>query len=536
MKKSIVAQQLVNFYPDWSRVRSDDQSNGYQFLNVIANKLEDLDKYLFKMERNNSLITANIDEIDWLSKVYLGTSFTFDEDTSDRLSPKKITPTVRGEVINNTYSGYQTIAIAPNNDLQSLWYDAVPTRVDLEQTMPFSGESLLTWFATDFPFSGELHHHLGGGRVYVETVSGTQYVTINDDNKVDRGEVILRGETRKGTIEAETLIFPWDQKQPTRKEWKIITDVETYNLEDQIVVSIRSGDFAQEDYQSFYNMRYSDTDKKVDEFWSIDEFGSGTRLDRVGYVADDWQTILLGFSEKEVKDSWELLDDAESSISLVDMAIQPFTNRIWAIAENAKLYCYSLDEEMVSNIDFLSLRTVGCEVQLEFESRKILLGETIQLDPLHIRPLQEISKYRIWYQTPAGVKYGLLNGTPVSYTSDFWSYTPELSRQIESTISLVSAERGEYGFVIEVVYADGTNQNDRAIVTVQSKEPLATIDLSTHLIGATIMGIDFDADQKMWIKTSLGYYQFSLHTDLMLVDFDNKILYFREDYHSIEVE
>jgi len=137
----------------------------------------------------------------------LGTDFDFTYDTSDHLFPKPVTPTVRGLVINNTYSGYQTISVAETNDLESLWYEAVPTRVDLQQTMPFSGEELLLWTAPHFPFSGELNHHLGGGRIWVETFSGVQYVTINENNKVDRGEVILRGQLAKILLSQRHLYF-----------------------------------------------------------------------------------------------------------------------------------------------------------------------------------------------------------------------------------------------------------------------------------------------------------------------------------------
>jgi len=151
--------------------------------------------------------------------------------------------------------------------------------------------------------------------------------------------------------------------------------------------------------------------------------GSGTQLDRIGYVSNDWQTILLGFPDKEVKESWELLNASEGAVSLVDIALQPFSNRVWGITGSKILYCYSLDEEMVEDVDFLSLRTVGSEVGLEFESKHILLGEAIQIDLLHLRPLQDINKYRIWYQTPAGTKYGLLNGSQVSYSSDEVHYS-----------------------------------------------------------------------------------------------------------------
>jgi len=534
MKKALTTRNLLNFYPSWSEIRNNWQSVGAQFLNSFGAQLDYTDIYLEKMKRNSFLSTVNLDEIDWLFKVELPLTYTFTSDTTDSLQPTSAPPTVRGLVSNNVHNGYIDVELANENNIENLWYEAIPSRVDLNESRTGS-DDLLHLPSTSFPYSGLLTHHLpDGGRLWIEATSGTQYITINDDNgKIDRGSVVITGTTRKGTKESETMVFPWNRKQPTLKEWKYITNVEVHNLEDEVSVEVRSADFAWGPYQSFYNLRWSDIDTKIDEFWDLGSIDTGSTLDLCGYISDEWQDLVIGFSSQTVKDGWELIDIDLSPISAVDIALQPFSNRAW-IADASSIHCFSLDETMVSGIDFLSKKPSGSHFKLELSYDYYLYGEDIAFTPLHVRPVSEVDKYRIWYQAPDGTKYGLNQGTQVAYTTDFWQYPTVLKRELEGEITISSAVRGEYKIVLEAVYPDGTTHEDRLIVPIKYKQPLSSIDISEYISG-TIVGIDFDSDQYLWVKTTSGYYKFTLHADLMIVDYENKILYFREDYDEVDV-
>jgi hypothetical protein len=480
MKKALATRNLLNIFPSWSEIRKNWQSVGAQFLDTIGIHFDDADIYLEKMRRNSFLSTINLDEVDWVYKVQLPASFSFSLDTTDALQPVYSAPTVRGLVANNIHSGYMDISLADRNSLEEMWYNAIPSRVDLEENVT-GYDSLLHWPATDFPYSGQLSHHLSeGGRLWVETTSGTQYITINDDDgSVDRGSIKLTGKTRKGTKETETMVFPWDMKQPTKKEWKYITNVEVQNLEDEVSVEIRSADYNWGPYWSFYNMRWSSLGTKI------------------------------------------------------DLAVQPFTNRAW-IVDSSYLHCFSLEETMVSGVDFLIGRSAGSHVKLELSDDYYAYGDDIAFTPLHVRPVSSIDKYRVWYKTPSGTKYGLDQGSQVAFTADFWQYPTELKRELEGEIFISAAERGEYNISLEAVYPDGTTHTDRLIVPIKYKQPLSSIDISSHISGS-ILGIDFDSDQYLWVKTTVAYYRFSLHADLMIVDYSDKIIYFREDYAKVDI-
>lgn len=537
MKKSVTTRELVNLYPPTSRIRITDQAVGYQFLNTIGVPMERMDQELEKMQKNQYLTTANLDEIDIVYKTTMPTTFEFEQNLSDPTNPCPIAPTVSGLVVNDTFSGYLTVALADENDVKTFWYTSIPNRVSLETTD--SGNfSLLTKNANEFPNSGLLTHHLNkGGTIWVEAIGGVEYISINDRGEVDRGEVIIEGVTRKGTSEKENLIFAWDQKQRTFKDWKKINRIEVYNVESGVQLDFRSADFNQGPYLSFWNLRFSDIRTKIDEFWDIgtNEQDKVT-LDRIAYVGDEWQQLMLGFSETEVREQWELIDVGLNPIDPVDMAIQPFTNRAWMVTSDGRLFAYSLEEEMVSGLDFLKERTNGPYVQLEIENERVTLEEDMSITPWHARPLQDIDRFRVSLQDPSGTQSGILDGELVDFTSNFFVFSPDrLKRLLDEEIILSASQRGEYKFTIEAFFEDGTKHVDRRIISVQWKIPIVELDL-TDIISETIEGIDFDSDQKMWIKTATTFYQVNLHADLMIIDYANKVFYFKETYQDVGVK
>lgn len=531
VKKYKSTQELVNIYPAYTKVRSDDQSVGYQTLNAFAAPMDYMTTQLSRMQSNNFLSTRNIDEIDLLYRVTLPTSFEFTYDTSDPINPYPVEPVVSGYANEEWYR----LTLSTKNNVRDFWYESIPSRVSLGEVVSGVTYELISETAENFPVSGEFDHHLGGGKIIVETTGGIQYLTV-EDQELLRGKVVLTGKTRKGTIESETIIFPWDMKQPSAKEWQQLTQVDVYDMEDSVSIDISSADFVAGPYLSHYNLRFADTRNKVDEFYDLGWESGTPTLDLVGYISDEWQQLVLGFSNKEVKKSWELVDESYVNVSGVDLAVQPFTDRIWVVDDNNYLYLYDLEDSIVSGINLIKGGTAGAHVQFEVDTPTVVLGQDISILPWHARPLKEIKKYRIWYQTPSGTKYGLLDGSTVAYSSNFWVVGVQtLTRTVTDTIFLTAAERGDYLFVIEVIFIDDEEQTYKRVVPVNFKLPLAQFDLSS-LIPNQIDGIEFDSDQQLWIKSQDDVYRINIHFDNMLIDYTNKVIYLREEYDQVDVE
>lgn len=540
MRKSDIIQELCNVFPSWSKVRTDEQSLGFQILNAHALPMEKMEKQIRITRDNQYLTTANLDEIDLTYRVQLGTDFEFDEDTTDPLFTSPIPPTVSG-LMDSTW---WPIVIADNNDIESFWYTSSPNRVTLTKVVSGENHNLVTLDFIDAPVSGVYEHHLGGGDILVETTGGVEYLSV-EDNIAKRAKVVLRGKTRKGTREEETLIFAWDQKQKTQKEWKEINAVLAFDMEDSVEIDVRSADFNFGPYISPWNLKYSPNRQKIDEFWNIGHNTNIPTLDRIEYQTDEWQQLILGFSSKDVKESWELLKDTTDvisgvnvTVSGVDLALQPYSDKTWVATADNMLYVYDLQDDLVSGVDDLRDSTPGAELQFEYDSTDVLLGEDIEFELWHARPIREVLSYRIWYQRPDGQKFGLLNGVPVAYTSDFEVKIAEgtpIVRSIENLISIPTTQRGEYLVVLEATYPDGEQQEFRRIFRTKFKLPEIVLDLSP-IVPNPVVGIDFDADQKLWVTTGSDYYCISLHTDIMLIDYQSKIIYFKENYEEVGID
>lgn len=532
MNKSITTQNLINCFPPWSKVRTDDQSVGYQFLNTLAQPIEKLDRQLDKMNKNAFLVTANLDEIDIVHKIELPPTFNFDLDLSDVTNPVSLPPVVTGLV----NSDYIPIALAQRNDIESFWYESVPNRASIAQTIVSIDHVLLNLLGSTIIWEGAVDHHLApitnGGRIWVECANGHRYIRNNKElNIIERGTVTIFGITRKGTQESETFAFGWDDKQLSIKQWKRLTKVIISDMEDDVVIQIRSGDFDEGPYWSFWNARFSEEKTKIDEFWGLNK-GEQYSLERIGFVSNDWQQLVQGFSEKEVKEAWNLRINDED-VYPEDIAIQPFTNRLWAITAEGLLLCYDLEESNIEHIEALLEKTPGSDVQLYVENKHLTFGENIIFQAKHLRITQEIVSYKLWYITPAGVRHNI---------TILPNNNIKIDRNLSEEIVIEGKEYGEWIIGLEATMADETVFQDRVIVSVQAKTPITVIDLGPLFNLSTdesFNGIDFDSDQRLWVRTgdsnSNSCTQINLHTDIMLIDYDNKIIYLKENYNDVRI-
>ena len=529
MKKYPSTQEMANIYPPWSKVRTDDQSVGYGLINTIARPIHKMDKSLSNMRKNIYLPTANLDEIDLVYRTLLPTTFEFDTDNSDPLRPCPLPPTVVGNPGTDNFS----VLLAQNNRLEEMWYESVPNRFSLAGTETSLDHNLITFTASDSPLDVALTHHLGGGRLWIEAGGGTEYLKIVD-GEVRRAKVIIRGKTRKGTEESETIIFPWDMKQPSQKEWDTIDKIEVYDVEDDVQISIASGDFNRGPYLDHYNLEYSPNRRKIDTFWDMGEIEGHPTIDMIRYVSDEWELLALGFSERDIVESWELIDENDNTVTGVDIAIQPFTERAWVATADARLYLYDLSQDTVSGIDALKDKTVGSHVQFDYETRYLVRDENFVFIPWHARPIKEIISYRLSYRTPSGTKFGLKDGATVSFTSDFLVKGEQLTRTIADQVTVPLTERGEYLFVLEATFIDGVEHTEKIVVRANFKKPLASFDVSAE-VPFTVSGVDFDSDQKLWLTTTGGHHRIDFNTDQMIIDYNQKIIYFKEEYDSVDI-
>lgn len=527
-KKASTTQFMANFYPEWASTRLDEQSIGSHVLNVIGNQVDDLEKQVQTLGKNYFLPTANQDEIDLVYRFDLATTFDFVADETDPANTIFTDPTISGLLAGVWHS----VATAPDNDIETFWYTSIPDRFDSTVTNSGSHVVLSGVAISGSPIeSFDSDPHLQG-YLYITISGGTQYINT-DNNTINRGLVILEGKTRKGVDDTETMVFLFDSTQRTLKEWESLTAVKVYCITpDTATIRITSAEYNQGAYLDKYNLDHALGGAKVDTSWDLGTTVSGeTTLDMVRFATEDFSNIVFAqLTAEDVLRQTELLDTSGINITGIDIVLQPFSDRAWVVTESG-LYLYNTDRHLPS-LTLMAKKDYDATIRIEVDQYHHAQYDEIDLEYLHVRPIKDIASTQVSIEKPDGTKVGLLNGTEVSITSDFTQFGTEgIGRSVRETDTITLDQQGDYIVTLEVQFTDLSIEIDQRIVSTHTKNALAEFVLSF-----TAAGVSFDSDQRLWIIDDTGlHHRIDLRKDIVLVDFEQKILFLHENYDEVIV-
>lgn len=528
-KKSLVTQNLANGYPQWSRVRQDEQSVGQSFLNVIGNNMEPLVTELRRGYDNLFLSTANVGEIDLTYVFNLPSSFEFKVQTPNDSDPAPVAPSVSG-LIDSTWYQIQEVE---SGRLSDFWYNAIATRISIETTISGSASKLVE-ITGETLVANVLNTMFLDNHLTVEVSEGTTFYTVEGIN-VRRAKLRISGETWKGTQEDEEIIFLFNQRKKTNKVWKSLKKVELVDFPADATVKIYSHQFNLNNYADVYNDQHQFPDSRDDMsvFWDLTDSTtvSGVKLiQRKKYAVSNAVDLLKNQTAIIPERSWELLDTNGLPIAAKDLALIPYSQRAW-ITDGSKLYLYDLDWTQ-PNISRLSERTSGALCRIEVSSDYPTRNEEVAVDLIFIKPIKTLVRHRLKIQYPDGQEFGVLeDGTLVATSTDFWIHKPITDRFLRSTTIFEFADLGEHLLTLECEYLDGTNEVDQRLILVDAKKPLATFDLPF-----VADGLDIDHLQRLLVLGADGDVRhLNLHYDVMLIDYQNKEIIFREEYDEVKV-
>lgn len=538
-KKSRTAQSLVNTYPPWSNIRTDEQSLGFQLFNNIGILKDDLVKQGIRIGDNYFLSSSIVSDIDLFYQHKLPGSFEFTKEDNDQTELLYTAPSVSG-LYNNTY--YQ-VSVVDDNSIEGFWYNAAPSRISLGEIA--SGEHLIaSGYLITSPFealttSGELHIP---NKLSVTISGGNSFVGFEDNNLTRVGTVQVEGITRAGLKVTEELTFIHDETVLTFHDYRSIslTDgVRAYGINDDTSTFLRvtSGRFKEPDYPVAYEMDEDVQKRVLPLFWAVGSGVSTTQptLDLLKYNADDVILRMEGFVEKSAVLQQELLTASGVAITAQDLAVEPRSSHIWVVGDNT-LYLYTADLPYPTT-NILEKKDYSAESVIEPNSYYAVLGEDVQLDYVWRRPVRGMVRHRVWVTKPDGTTYSIEDGAEVAYHTDdtSWVFGEPRNRVIRPSDIFTLDQRGDWLYSLEVYYADNTSTIDQRIISVVSQEARAEFDL-TNLGITNAIGVDFDSEYKLWVMDQNGAkYQINKHYDIMIIDFDKKIIYFREPYDEVRV-
>jgi hypothetical protein len=530
-RKSKVTTSLTNKYPEWTKVRSDEQSTGHSLINAVALQLEPLFTELYRNQKNFYLTTANVGEIDRTYIVDLPNYFEFQVDNTNNLSPQRISPTMSGYVNGTWYPVEEVIS----GSIEDFWYKAIPNRLTREATYLIDDYLVASGLSSDISLTLVNSGLLLENKLTV-VVSGERLVEVDSDNNLIRSKVRIDGETWKETRETEDVVFLFQESKPSFKVWKNIDRICGVDFVTESTIDVYSHRFNQEYYLDSFDtmMNYQDTREQLPSFWKLDTSIAGNKvLTLQRYSTGKAIELLRGVPQIVDHRSWELLDSGNNNIPALDIAPVPYESRAWVVT-SGMLYLYDTDLEL-PDLKALTLKTPGALVDLEMSSDYIVSSEEVEITCLFQRPIKTIVKHRLKIQYPDGAEFGiLLDGTLVSTSSNYWVENETHNRIIRPSFVIELNDLGQHNITLEAVYFDGTTEFAQRAIVVASKTPLVEIDISEYT--TTAIGVDVDYHNRLLVlDSSNAVHHFIPRYDLALIDYSGKQIVFREKYDEVKV-
>ena len=530
-------QGLVNTFPPWANIRTDEQSLGYQLLNSSGAKIDDIREQLIKNTNNFYLPTSVIFDIDCYYSYKLPGNFIFTKEANDGNNFTYTPPTVSG-LVDDTY---YPVEIADKNNVETFWYSAVPDRLSLGDTL--GGEYLV---ASGFAFQSPLSPLTPSGILYnpnqltVTISGGNSYLGMYDNKLLRKTVVQVDGKTRSGIDTVEELIFVHDESVKTIHDYEYTNEFRIYGVEDpdEAFVTITAAGFNMPDKPVSFDLCVTDNKDEMPLFWNLGhgEDPSVPTLDLCKYEADELEIRLDGFINKFPYIQQELLDENGNNYVPQDIVPEPHTNNIW-VTSSTKLYLYD-GKLPYPDMSALDGKQYDAASIIKPSSYWVVKGDDVELNYVWVRPTTGLVRHRVWVQKPDGTKKSLEDGIEVTYHTDddSWIFGEPVKRAIRGTEIYTLDQRGDYIYSLEVKYTDDTTSLDKRIVSVLFLQPLGEWSLTDIGITNPVRGVDIDSDGRLWVLDNTETrYSINRHYDRMLVDFAKKTLYFRENYNQVRV-
>lgn len=555
--QSYLTQRMANRLPSWTDARQLPYSLFQQWLNPVGEALEDLYKFAITETQNLYLPVANLDILDVVNIIRLPNDFVFGKYVNQLQIDSYVAPTICGYI--NGRDIWPTVV----NTLDDFWNQALPTRITATGRQRYAGpvlpETALSSLENAVP--NTIAHPT---RLAVIIDGCVDFVNLN--RRSPNSILMLYGTTERDMEETEIMPILYNGTFLTSKIWKSLDRLEYYGLgPDTGTVQINNFAFNIEREVDKYQLFISaETEKLLYHKLGTHTFieGDFSVHQHVTTIASNLNELYAGTDTLEVVREIELLYNNEN-LELIDIAVQPFTGRIFAISE---LYLYIFDP-YASMPDYREMydKTPGSSLILESDQYDFLRGETATIKLTWRNQLKRILKNRWSVRKPDGtIIYLNALGNEVAEDAAwvanvlyselaFGPFDTDDGRIDKQIIEYVLADRGTYQFRVETIFADSTEEMDILPVHTHSKEAIARLVLPTELQQAE--GLAFDADQKLWVLRAVGGsnpydvpYEYgseygiygvaletALATDTAMIDFKNKIVYLHEEYDSIQI-
>jgi hypothetical protein len=554
-------QAIVNAFPPWSRIRDDEQSFGYQILNLV--NFDDLQEQLQNLSDNFFLLSSHVEDPDVFYTTSLPSTYTFVKEDSDTSSLPFTPPTISGILGGSSY----LLQVSDENTLEHFWYKTPPYSFSVDNEL---GEStvLASGQLTQTIFTPLLVSGFNTNKLTIKLSGAQSCIAIEDENLIRRAIVLLHGKNRQGMEIWEEIPLFFDTIQQTMNEYSYLypdNGIRVVGVQPNTAeFLLTTANFNSEYRPISYELDTTKEDNPMPLFWALGKSSEGySTIDILKYQAETIELRLEGYIDKEVMFQQELYDTAGNHINALDFVTEPFQNRMWVV-DSEKIYIFSTDFPY-PNLSQLTKKQYDAASIVEINTNTAVLGDTIEVNYTWAKPTNGISAHRAWVQKPDGNKFSLEYGSEVAYhtNTSSWIFGDPNDRRIRAPEFYVLDQLGDYIYTLEVRYTDGTSSIDQRICSTLFQKAIQEYTFASLYESGNILGIDIDSENKIWLlatvlssRADYGSGTFGsaiyggegegammeeqrlrllpFYTSL-LIDFDNKVLYTREAFDSIEV-
>lgn len=534
---SDATQGLANYFPEWSKARYDKFSNVQQLLNPIGTKLEGIQDFVTEQGLNNFIQTTNLNELSVLHRVELGKDFEIKSNLNEDGSLFFVQPEVTAVQDITRYDLFTD----QNNDIRSFYYDKLPTRLGTERTTVANN----TIFGP--VIANEIKQYVNKnlerpGTVCLKATGINSSVHTNDRREILVLKCRVVGESLFGKEQFEDLIVLNDRNIFTTKLWRRIDYVQFFNTEGQ-EIEFRIDHF-KEPLSVIQDTKFITTadDNREVILWDAENRGSRTVLRKHVTEGDSGADLLRSSGATRVVQEYDLLDiDGVTPLELLDVAPDVYSNRMYGLSSDY-LYIFDKREDYPELLKKIPGDNGLADYIIELDTEESGLDENGQkeicLKTVHKNIGKTVIRYRLRLTKPDGtILFMKEDGTTTTDSQDATVFVQQNDLILEErSHSFITDQVGDHLLELEAVYSGGDSSRHVQVVRVLKKAAIAKYKLARILNEDVPLCIFFDHDQRLKILTEGGVaHSLVLHKDGVLIDYDNKILYFVEDYESVDV-
>ena len=531
---SWITQRILNKIPEWSYARSNPTSTAQQLLNPLGEEIQNTITALMEERLNTFLSTCSPSLLDHLYQADLGRGFLFDSEETFDGQIRYLPPRVWA-LINNIET---EIAQAEYNDLETLYYFCLPTRIEgLNKT------EIYTNVIDAVPVSS-----LSSQTPNDLIIDGHLFITLSDNNtwelrfkdRVYYSKIKIIGESRKGTEIEEVVPLRYNGTFKTKNQWKSVSEVFASYLDSTATISISCLPFYEDPILDTRNISAPVVGGERNRFFSLSSESYGSILDAQSFSVDNLDDVRLGLDSYNTDYSLELLDENDNNIIANDFVLKPNSDWIYVI-DNDYFYVYDRNLPFPNVDDLRDEDAADTKMSLVSDLFVYKQGDTATVSTRQINVSQVPSSVRWSILLPSGEEYRV--GADGSYwptTVQGWIINDEYDTGgwKDYSIDFVLSTSGQYVITIECVYQDEnyvlSTRTTKLMLYVPAINPEVQIALPNDLKNCT--RIFFDTDNNLWFYNGTSILQAKAFHDYFAVDYQNKTVWLTEQYSHIKVQ